>query len=73
MVHDASVVVIPSDLSEGARERVVPQDRVPSGWTWTIESAGFACGMGWHRDAGEELVCLGVSLAKYRRCIETIN
>jgi hypothetical protein len=73
MVHNASVVIIPADLSEGSRERVVSQDGVPSGWTWTIERAGLACGMGWHRDAGEEIICFWAGLAKYRRCVETVN
>ena len=73
MVHDAPVVVIPADLREGTRERVVSQNGVTSGWTWPIERVGLACGMGWYRDAGEEIVCFRVGLTKYGRCVKSVN
>jgi hypothetical protein len=73
MIHNAPVVIVPADLSEGAREWVMFEDRITSGWRWTIECARLAGGMGGYGDSGEEIVRLWVGLAEDGSCVEAID
>lgn len=53
VVHYASVIIIPPDLSNFSCEWVMPQNRVTGRWRWTIQSSWFTSWVSRNGDAGE--------------------
>lgn len=73
IVHDASVVVVPSHCYEFSGQRVMTEHWISRNRMRLVESRRFPGGMSGDGCARQDGVCVGVQLLENRSDIKSIN
>jgi len=73
IVHDTSVVVVPSYLYELPSDWIMSEHRISRSGVRLVESRGFTRGMRWDGRARQDRVCVGMQLFEDGGNIESID
>lgn len=73
IVHNASVVVVPSHLDEFPSYWIVAEYRITASWIRLVESRRFTSGMSRDRRVSKDRICVRVEFLEDRSDIKSVN